>query len=95
MIQLPLFPEPLSSYRAEDWYPLRFEKDARFYEVILHQDLWGQWFVTKRWGSGEGSAQTQLTPCKSYAEVLDIVNAAARRCQRQGYIMVTPLPEGL
>lgn len=29
---------------------MRWEKDTRYYETRLHQDLWGQWVLTRVWG---------------------------------------------
>jgi hypothetical protein len=33
-----------------EWISLRWEKGTRYYEVYLHQDLWGDWVLTQVWG---------------------------------------------
>jgi hypothetical protein len=40
----------MSNPAAEEWVRLRWEKDTRYYEAHLHQDLWGGWVLTKVWG---------------------------------------------
>ncbi len=33
-----------------EWIHLRWERGTRYYEVYLHQDLWGDWVLTQVWG---------------------------------------------
>jgi hypothetical protein len=30
----------------DKWISLRWERGTRYYEVYLHQDLWGDWVLT-------------------------------------------------
>ena len=54
---------------VERWVRVRWETDRRYYEVHLHQDLWGTWVLTRTWG-GRRSAQgnTVHQPCADQAE---------------------------
>jgi hypothetical protein len=33
----------------DEWISLRWERGTRYYEVCLHQDLWGDWVLTQVW----------------------------------------------
>lgn len=61
---------------------MRWEKDTRYYETRLHQDLWGQWVLTRVWGRrNTPMGKVTHTPCRSHAEALRLVceiAAAAR-----------------
>lgn len=95
-VQLSLFPEPLSSYRVEDWYQLRWEKEDHFYEAYLHQDLWQNWQFSRRWGKIDGDQYQMITlTCANYSEALAHLTATARRRQHKGYRLVTPVPKEL
>ncbi len=54
---------------------LRWEKrtawGVRYYEVDLHQDLWGEWLLTQAWGRrGTRLGQVRGVSCGSRAEGL-------------------------
>jgi predicted DNA-binding WGR domain protein len=49
--------------------PIRFrwEKETRYYEVHIHQDLWGGWVLTRIWGRRNSPmGQMRRVPCESY-----------------------------
>lgn len=49
----------------------RWEKDTRYYEAHLHQDLWDGWVLTHVWGRrGTRLGRIRQLPCASYAEGL-------------------------
>ena len=65
---------------------LRWERETRYYEVHLHQDLWGGWVVTRVWGRrGTALGQLRRAPCASYAEALERLAAITRQRERRGY----------
>jgi transposase len=44
-----------------------WERGTRYYEVHLHQDLWGDWVLTQVWGRrGTELGRMVHTPCASY-----------------------------
>lgn len=64
----------------------RWEKGTRYYETSLHQDLWGNWVVTRVWGRrGTAWGQVRHLPCGSYAEGLEMLTAIALQRRQHGY----------
>ena len=67
---------------------LRWEKPTargvRYYQVDLHQDLWGEWLLTQAWGRrGTRLGRVRVAPCGSHAEgLVQIAAIGKRRCQR-------------
>lgn len=67
----------MPSYQLENWETLTWirDKDKRLYQVLLHQDLWGNWIVTRAWGrigtKGRGKHhQLSLKDCQALAQEL-------------------------
>jgi hypothetical protein len=54
----------------DEWISLRWERGSRYYEVHLHQDLWGDWVLTQVWGcrGTELGRMVHHTPCASREE---------------------------
>jgi hypothetical protein len=42
----------MPAYQINDWKTLTWkrEKDKRIYKIFLHQDLFGNWIVSRQWG---------------------------------------------
>ena len=71
----------------------RWQKGTRYYEVRLHQDLWGGWIVTRVWGRrGSPLGRVRHQPCESYAEGLNRVQQIKQRRARRGYALVGTVP---
>ena len=69
----------------------RWIKSTRYYEVLLHQDLWGDWIVTRVWGRrGSPLGRVRHQPCGSYAEGLERVRDVRERRARRGYAPTEP-----
>ena len=78
----------------EPWVRLCWVKAARYYEVHLHPDLWGQWIVTRMWGrSGTALGRRVSVPCLSYQDGLQQVAAVRERRQQRGYRSVREEPD--
>lgn len=68
----------------------RWEKDTRYYQAIVHQDLLGDWVVLKMWGS-------KLSKLGSHAiEVVDSQEQGRMRVgqiafirKQRGYVSIT------
>ena len=73
----------ITSYRWENL------TTQRYYKVILTQDLFGDWVVTKVWGgfrkAGGGSKNI---PCQSYEECLKLIQKIALLRLKRGYIQI-------
>ena len=71
---------------TEAWLHSRWEKDTRYYELLVQQDLWGQWLLTRVWGR-RGSAMGQIRHelCESYAAGLTKYAEAENKREKRGY----------
>ncbi len=79
--------------QVEDWIRLRWEKDSRYYEAHLHQDLWGDWVLTRVWGQrGSRLGRVINVPCATYQEGMGMLAQIDRARQKKGYRLV--LKEG-
>jgi predicted DNA-binding WGR domain protein len=68
------------------WVHLRWERGTRYYEVHLHQDLWGDWVLTQVWGRhGTELGRIMRTPCASYEEGCERLAAVQAWRERRGY----------
>lgn len=71
---------------AEEPLRLRWEKETRYYEVHLQQDLWGSWVLTRIWGRrGTALGQIRPVPCASYAEAIRQLTVVQGQRKRRGY----------
>ena len=67
------------------WRFVRFERETRYYELRLQQDLFG-WVVVKAWGrKSTRLGQARTTPCSDFQEVVRVWDAGIRQRQRRGY----------
>jgi predicted DNA-binding WGR domain protein len=70
----------------DEWISLRWERGTRYYEVYLHQDLWGDWVLTQVWGRrGTELGRMVHTPCTSYQDGREQLAAVQARRERRGY----------
>ena len=71
------------------WLCQCWVKHTRYYKVLLHRDLWGDWIVTRIGGQrGSPLGRVRHHPYGSYAEGLSRLAAVARRREQRGYAMV-------
>jgi predicted DNA-binding WGR domain protein len=89
-------PEQARELRAEEgpeinaeWLSLRWEEGTRYYEVHLHQDLWGDWVLTQVWGRrGTELGRMVHTPCASYQDGRERLAAVQARRRQKGYTVL-------
>jgi len=64
---------------------LRWEKETRYYKVILQRDLFNSWCLTRVWGKRNAAlGQIQHLPLSSYQEgVVKIAEIEKVRLQRK------------
>ena len=80
----------MSNPVAEEWVRLRWEKDTRYYEAHLHQDLWGGWVLTKVWGRrGSALGRVVHSRCESYDEARMTLEAVQKRRGHRGYCQIS------
>lgn len=83
-----LLPAP-GALKLEAWRCFQWVKETRYYEAQLHQDLWGIWIVTRRWGRRHSpKGQTRNTLFTSYEQGLKALDEIVQRRQKRGYTMI-------
>jgi hypothetical protein len=69
-----------------EWLSLRWERGTRYYEVYLHQDLWGDWVLTRVWGrQGTALGRVVHNPCASYKDGCERLAVVQARRKSRGY----------
>ena len=71
----------------------RFEdrKKMRYYRILLSQDLFGDWVVTRVWGGiGKASGRIKHSPCSSYEDAITFIRNIAKIRIRRGYQLQEP-----
>lgn len=72
-----------------EWSKHRWESDTRYYEVLLHQDLWHNWIVTRIWGGRNTRlGRFKSDPCASYQDGIKRLRGIHRRRLQRGYAPV-------
>lgn len=71
---------------AQLWQHHRWSTATRYYEVWLHQDLWGHWVLTQAWG-GRGTAlgRVRHRPCVDYDQGQALLTRIGKRRVQRGY----------
>lgn len=65
---------------------LRFVWHSRFYTAVLDQDMFGQWTVTRSWGSTRnGQGGGRMSVVESFEAGLALLEVIRRRRERYGY----------
>ena len=67
----------------------RWERETRYYELHLRQDLWGDWLLTRVWGRrGSSLGQIRHEHYPNYGEgAIKYANSIKQRGKR-GYIQI-------
>ena len=64
----------------------RFTWHTRFYTAVLDRDMFGQWTVTRSWGSTRnGQGGGRVTVVESYEAGVALLGVIAKRRERLGY----------
>lgn len=73
------------------WQRHRWQRETRYYEVLLQQDLWGAWLLTRRWGRiGTPMGQQKHEPVADLDEGQARLGAISRRREQRGYTRTNP-----
>ena len=66
---------------------LRFTWHTRFYTAVLDRDLFGQWTVTRSWGSSRnGQGGGRVTVVENFEAGLMLLQKIARRREQLDYL---------
>ena len=61
----------------------------RYYEALIHCDLWDGWVVTRVWGGiGTRNAGIRHTPCRSYSAAVSELDKIRKQRERKKYRVV-------
>ena len=69
---------------------IRWEKDTRYYQVLLQKDLFGSWCLTRIWGKRNSAlGQVRHLPVSSYQEGLIKISQIEKTRKQHKYSLVT------
>jgi len=75
----------------DGWIRRRWERETRYYEALIHQDLWGGWVITRSWGQiGARLGRVTHTPCASYADAEEELKVISKRRKSHQYQCLAP-----
>jgi hypothetical protein len=78
--------KPATMAQAVEWLHSRWERDTRYYELRVQQDLFGDWLLTRIWGrKGSALGQIRHELCESYAAGIVKFKQAEVRREQHGY----------
>jgi len=70
----------------------RWERDTRYYELRLQQDLWGDWLLMRTWGKRDTAmGQIRRELCPDYAHGVTRYNDSIIMRGKRGYVQVRGL----
>lgn len=80
----------MSQYQLDKHIRLRWykptDKGIRYYTAQLHQDLWGDWVVTRTWGrKGTRLGRSMNVLCESYEAGMKELESVQLRRKQHGY----------
>ncbi|MFN5744899.1 MAG: WGR domain-containing protein [Methylococcaceae bacterium] len=65
----------------------RWERDTRYYELHLRQDLWGDWLLTRVWGRrGTSLGQIRHVHYADYGEGASQYADSIKQRSKRGYV---------
>ena len=79
--------EPVESYT---FLSLRWEhaEKKRYYHVILNQDLFGDWVITKAWGGiNQATGRITHSPCHSSEKARLLIKKITKIREKRGYLL--------
>lgn len=68
----------MKTYQLNTWKSFHWMKNTRFYSLTLHQDLWGNWTVTRTWGRAGTKLGSMKSHQVSYTEGLQLLAKLAK-----------------
>lgn len=67
----------------------RWERDTRYYELCLQQDLWGDWLLMRTWGKrGTAMGQIRCELCPDYVCGVSRYRDSVITRGKRGYVIV-------
>ncbi len=75
------------AYSVDKWLQSQWRRDTRFYTLTMKQNLFGEWIVTKTWGSAvnRGFGKSKDLNCPNYYAALTTYVKLQERREKRGY----------
>ena len=70
------------------WKSSHWKRGSRYYHLIIHQDLWGEWLFTRSWGGQGSNAKLKSKPV-DYKEALTLFKKYEDIRQKRKYDRLT------
>ncbi len=72
--------------QLDRWICIHWQTDTRSYTAEITQDLWGNWLVTRHWGSRRTQIGNRMVvPAQSYEDALSQLEQVSKRRRQRGY----------
>ncbi|WP_206814864.1 hypothetical protein [Chroococcus sp. FPU101] len=78
------------SYEYDKWLHSKWQRNTRFYTLTLCQNIYGEWMITKTWGSAmtRGFGKSKDENCQDYQSGLQTYHKLQQRREKRGYQQV-------
>lgn len=77
-------------YELESWSKTRWVSETRYYEVVVHQDLFGKWVTTRINGRiNSALGKTHHVPAEDLAGARARAHTLEKRRRQRGYTRIT------
>ncbi len=79
-------------FNFKQWDQYRWENNLsnRYYQVILHQNLFYEWEVIRSWGRRSSSlGRIQVIPCATINHARKLIRSIAKIRRQRGYVSIT------
>lgn len=75
------------AYELDKWLQSKWQRDTRFYTLSLCQNLFGEWVITKTWGSAiyRVFGKSKDLNCQDYQVALLTYYKLQKRREKRGY----------
>jgi predicted DNA-binding WGR domain protein len=75
----------MKNYHLKNWISFHWTKKTRYYRIILHQDLFGDWIITRVWGRIGTKMGMAKAHAISYQDGLKLIAELCKVRQYRGY----------
>lgn len=75
------------AYQLDKWLQSKWQRDTRFYTLTLCQNLFGEWIITKTWGSAisRGFGKSKDLNYQDYQAALKTYYELQELREKRGY----------
>jgi len=78
--------KPTPRYETNTWHRERWVRGTRFYDIVVHQDLWGGWVATRVNGQVTSPlGRVVHAPADNRVDALNVLDRWRQRRKQRGY----------